>query len=140
MCRLSKLSNSQLNAFDEWLFDYRDIEKKIALRKLELQTPVSTDINVGGGKANQVSRETEDVIVRWSKDGRLNSYENFKASVVRMINTLDHELTDIFNLRWGVGSSNTWEEIAYKMHISRAGIYRKRERILTIFAEEIGKL
>lgn len=42
---MSKLSNAQLKAFDEWLFDYRDIERKIAIRKLELQTPVSTDIN-----------------------------------------------------------------------------------------------
>lgn len=137
---MSRLSNAQLKAFDEWLFDYREIGRKIALRKLELQTPVSTDINVGGGKANLVAKETEDIIVKWSKDGKIKSYENFRESVDRVKALLDKELTEIFELRWGVGSNNTWEEIAYKIHTSRAGTYRKRDRILTLFAQEIGKL
>ncbi|HER9586248.1 TPA: transcriptional regulator, partial [Streptococcus pyogenes] len=104
------------------------------------QTPVSTDINVGGGKANLVAKETEDIVVKWSKDGKIKSYENFRESVDRVKALLDKELTEIFELRWGVGSNNTWEEIAYKIHTSRAGTYRKRDRILTLFAQEIGKL
>lgn len=137
---MSKLSNAQLKAFDEWLFDYRDIERKIAIRKLELQTPVSTDINVGGGKSNLVAKETEDIVIKWSKDGKIKSYENFRESVDRVKALLDDELNYIFDLRWGTGSNNTWEEIAYKIHTSRARTYRKRDRILTLFAQQIGKL
>lgn len=137
---LRKLSNSQLKAFDEWLFDYRDIERKIALRKLELQTPVNTDINIGGSKSNIVSRETENIVVKWSSDWQIASYERFKGSVDRVIDQLDDGLKEVFNYRWGVGSSNTWEEIAPKIHTSTKSVYRKREHILTIFAKQIGKL
>ncbi|MCK1187789.1 transcriptional regulator [Streptococcus uberis] len=137
---MNKLSNSQLKAFDEWLFDYRDIDRKIALRKLEIQTPVSTDVNVGGGKSSLVSRKTEDVVAKWSSDWQIASYERFKGSVERTLLQLDDELKEIFNLRWGIGSSNTWEEIAPKIHTSIKGVYRKREHILTLFAQQIGKL
>lgn len=66
---MNKLSNSQLKAFDEWLFDYRVIERKIAIRKLELQTSVNDDSNIGGGKPNIVSKPTEKIIAKWSGDG-----------------------------------------------------------------------
>lgn len=137
---MNKLSNSQLKAFDEWLFDYRVIERKIAIRKLEIQTPVSTDVNVGGGKSSLVSRKTEDVVAKWSGDGQIASYENFRDRVLEVRSQLDDELNTIFDLRWGVGSKNTWQEIAVKMNISKTGIYRKREYILTLFGKQIGKL
>ncbi|HGN5648781.1 TPA: transcriptional regulator [Streptococcus pyogenes] len=137
---MSRLSNAQLKAFDEWLFDYRFIDNKIALRKLELQTDMNTEVdkNIGGGRANFVSKVTEDVVARWDSDRELKGLSNFKEAVIATLNLLDEEQTDIFNLRWGVGSSNTWEEIAYTRHLSRKSIYRKRERILEIFSKKIG--
>lgn len=137
---MNKLSNSQLKAFDEWLFDYRVIERKIAIRKLELQTTVNDDANIGGGKPNIVSKPTEKIIAKWSGDGQIASYENFRDRVLEVRSQLDDELNTIFDLRWGVGSKNTWQEIAVKMNISKTGIYRKREYILTLFGEQIGKL
>lgn len=137
---MNKLSNSQLKAFDEWLFDYRVIERKIAIRKLELQTSVNDDSNIGGGKHNIVSKPTEKIIAKWSGDGQIASYENFRDRVLEVRSQLDDELNTIFDLRWGVGSKNTWQEIAVKMNISKTGIYRKREYILTLFGKQIGKL
>ncbi|HFX4994359.1 TPA: transcriptional regulator, partial [Streptococcus pyogenes] len=101
---MSRLSNAQLKAFDEWLFDYRFIDNKIALRKLELQTDMNTavDKNIGGGRANFVSKVTEDVVARWDSDRELKGLSNFKEAVIATLNLLDEELTDIFNLRWGV--------------------------------------
>lgn len=137
---LNKLSSAQLKAFDEWLFDYRDIERKIAIRKLELQTFVDEDTNVGGGRANVVSKPTENIIGKWASDGQIISYENFRDRVTEVKKSLDDELNYIFELRWGIGSNNTWEEIALKVHTSKTGIYRKREHILTLFGKQIGKL
>ena len=137
---MDRLSNAQLKAFDEWLFDYRVIDRKIATRKVELQTEKEIDVNVGGTKGNRVSKPTEDTIAKWDEDHKIKSYENFQHSVEKTKSLLDEELSNIFELRWGIGSENTWEEIAYKIHSSRAGTYRKRDRILTIFAQQIGKL
>ena len=55
-----------------------------------------------------------------------------------MNNMLDEELKEIFNLRYSRGSCLTWREIAIQTHISERGIYRKRAKLLEIFAEEIG--
>ncbi|WP_249629974.1 transcriptional regulator [Streptococcus uberis] len=137
---MNKLSNAKLKAYDEALFDYRFIDNKIALRKLELQTDVNTEIdtNIGGGKANFVSKVTEDVVARWDSDRDLKGLINFKEAVIATLQILDKELTDIFYLRWGDGSTNTWEEIAYIKHLSRKSVYRKRERILEIFSKKVG--
>ncbi|WP_249629260.1 transcriptional regulator [Streptococcus uberis] len=137
---MNKLSNAKLKAYDEALFDYRIIDNKIALRKLELQTDVNTDVdtNIGGGRANFVSKVTEDVVARWDSDRDLKGLINFKEAVIATLQVLDNELTDIFYLRWGDGSTNTWEEIAYIKHVSRKSVYRKRERILEIFSKKVG--
>lgn len=137
---MNKLSNAKLKAYDEALFDYRFIDNKIALRKLELQTDVNTEIdtNIGGGKANFVSKVTEDIVSRWDSDRDLKGLINFKEAVIATLQILDNELTDIFYLRWGDGSTNTWEEIAYSKHLSRKSVYRKRERILEIFSKKVG--
>lgn len=134
-----KLTNAQLKAFDEWLFDYHSVDKKIAERKLEIQTQREYDENVGGGRSSNISKVTEELVIKWSRDGRIKALESFKKAVQETFNMLDDELQTIFNLRWGIGSCNTWEEISHKTHISKTNIYLKRERILSIFAEKMGK-
>ena len=135
-----KLSEVELRALDLKLFDYQQIDKKIAIRKLEIQTETSNDCNIGGGKANIISKPTETLIARWSSDVRLIGLEHFKNAVEATLRALDDELKKVFYLRWSRGSVNTWEEIADMIHVSRKSVYRKRERILTIFADFRGDL
>lgn len=68
---MGKLSNSQLKALDELLFDYVSIDHKIAVRKLEISDVPNTDENVGGGRTNIVSKPTETTVARWDSDQRL---------------------------------------------------------------------
>ena len=135
---MGKLSEVELRALDIKLFDYQQIDKKIAIRKLEIQTETSNDCNIGGGKANIVSKPTEMLIARWSSDVRIIGLEQFRSAIEVTLDALDDELKKIFYLRWSKGSVNTWEEIADMLHVSRKSIYRKRERILTIFADYRG--
>ena len=137
---MNKLSEVELRALDSKLFDYKQIDRKIAIRKLEIQTETSNDCNVGGGKANAISKPTENVIARWSSDVRINGLEQYRKAVEATIESLDDELKKIFYLRWSIRSVNTWEEIACMLNVSRKSIYRKRERILTIFADFRGDL
>ncbi|MFS1663337.1 transcriptional regulator [Streptococcus sp. zg-JUN1979] len=135
---MGKLTNSQLKALDELLFDYASLDHKIAVRKLELSDSPNDDINVGGGRANRVSNPTESLVLRWDSDRRLNSLYAQKNAIESTLEVLDDDLTHIFWLRWSRGSVNTWDAIAYKMHVSAKTIYRKRRRILEIFAEFYG--
>ena len=132
---MGKLSPATYKMLDELLFDYPMIDRKIAVRKLEIQTETSSDCNIGGGKANTISRPTENVVARWSSDVRINGLEQLRNAIEATLEALDDELKKVFYLRWSRGSVNTWEEIADMLHVSRKSIYRKRERILTIFAD-----
>ncbi|HFI0454415.1 TPA: transcriptional regulator [Streptococcus suis] len=137
---MRKLSDVELRALDAKLFDYQQIDKKIAIRKLEIQTETSNDYNVGGSRANIVSKPTETLVARWSSDTRINGLEQFRKAVEATLELLDDELKRIFYLRWSIRSVNTWEEIAVMLNVSRKSVYRKRERILTIFADFRGDL
>ncbi|MDK8393327.1 transcriptional regulator [Streptococcus pasteurianus] len=135
---MGKLSNSQLKALDELLFDYVSIDHKIAVRKLEISDVPNTDENVGGGRTNIVSKPTETTVARWDSDQRLNSLYAQKNAVENTLHMLDEDMERIFWLRWARGSVNTWDAIAGKMHMSIKTIYRKRQRILEIFADFYG--
>lgn len=135
---MGKLSNSQSKALDELLFDYVSIDHKIAVRKLEISDVPNTDENIGGGRSNIVPKPTESMIAKWDSDQRLNSLYAQKYAVESTLNVLDSDMTKIFWLRWSRGSVNTWEEIADKMAYDRSTIYRRRQRILEIFADFYG--
>ena len=51
---MGKLSNSQLKALDELLFDYVSIDHKIAVRKLEISDVPNDDENIGGGHKHRI--------------------------------------------------------------------------------------
>ncbi|MEE1326911.1 MAG: transcriptional regulator, partial [Streptococcus sp.] len=119
-------------------FDYVSIDHKIAVRKLEISDVPNTDENVGGGRTNIVSKPTENLVAKWDSDQRLNSLYAQKHAVESTLSTLDEDMTKIFWLRWSRGSVNTWEEIADKMAYDRSTIYRRRQRILEIFADFYG--
>ena len=85
-----------------------------------------------------MSKPTENLVAKWDSDQRLNSLYAQKHAVESTLNVLDSDMTKIFWLRWSRGSVNTWEEIADKMTYDRSTIYRRRQRILEIFADFYG--
>ena len=132
---MGKLSPATYKMLDELLFDYPMIDRKIAVRKLEIEDIPNEDANIGGGKSNRISKPVETLIVRWSSDVRINGLEQLRSAIEATLEALDDELKKVFYLRWSRGSVKTWEEIADMLHVSKKSIYRKRERILTIFAD-----
>ena len=59
---MNKLSEVELRSLDLKLFDYQQIDRKIAIRKLEIQTETSNDCNVGGSKSNTISKPVGNLI------------------------------------------------------------------------------
>ena len=47
---MNKLSEVELRVLDLKLFDYQQIDRKIAIRKLEIQTETSNDWDIVTGK------------------------------------------------------------------------------------------
>lgn len=116
-----KLSRNELAAFDCWLSEYQHTELKIQRLIILLS-------------------RTKDAKDREHLEQRIMSYENFTKTCNRVRDMLDDNLRQIFDLKFGRGSNNTWEEIADIVFVSHRHIYRKRQTILELFAEEIGRL
>lgn len=133
-----KYSNFNYQHLDSLLLEYKNIDREIAIRKLEIETSHETDVNVGGSRGNGISNPVETIIIKWDSDLRLKSLEHTKEIVEKLKTLLDSELSHIFDLRYGKYSSNSWEEIADKIHTSSRNVYRKRDRILEIFGELSG--
>ena len=135
-----KLSTSTKNSIDEEIFEYNSIVREIALRKLEIETEREHDENVGGGRNSIISKPVESIVLKYSDDPRIQYLERLRSDVEKCYNNLTKEQRVIFEMRWILNESNTWEEIAGKMHFSVKSIYRKREKILEKYAIVKGKM
>ena len=65
---MDNLTNIEYKYLDVVLSKYKYLPSRISRRKLEIETKHSTDINVGTGKTNQVTKRTEWLIERFDSD------------------------------------------------------------------------
>lgn len=133
---MKELNPTQLKAMDQWLSNYKDIDKKIKVRKLELETISVNDINKGFSKGLHVVKHSETVVCRWDSDIVIQSLTTIKTAIDDAVSKLDNEQSDIYFYRWIIGL--TWEEIGVKLKIKSKSIYRKRKKIIEIIAFNLG--
>lgn len=107
---MDSLTNIEYRYLDIVLMKYRHLPSRIARRKLEIETFHATDVNIGGGKNNQVTKRTEWLVERFDSDVKLKGLECQKRAVEATIGVLDETMTRVFELRWIDGY--TAEEIA----------------------------
>lgn len=135
---MGKLTHTQVKAIDEWLKEYKNIERRITLRKFELQENNKRDLNASIKQVNNISNTVESLVLKWDSDPKIKALEHFKNAVIETLKELDEEMKNIFVLRWQSNKRYTWDEIAEKHYISLASVYRRREAIASLFAENIG--
>lgn len=134
---MKTLSNRDLHSLDKELFKHKTIDRDIWARKAELMAKNGEDLV--GSRGGGISKPTENIIIKFSVDVPLKNLELFKETVETFKAQLTQEQLDIFDLRWGQASLD-WEEIADKLYISTATIYRKRAAILETYARTKGIL
>ena len=130
------LSNNLYKFLDSVLMKYRHLPSRIARRKLEIETFHATDVNIGGGKTNQVTKRTEWLIERFDSDVKLKGLECQQRAVEATIELLDDTMTRVFELRWIDGY--TPEEIAELTNSTGKNTQKRLERIMEIFADYWG--
>ncbi len=135
-----RLSRRALENLDDRLFNFRDIESRINRRKYELEHNRKPAENIGGGKANRISRPVEDIVIKWDEDSQLNNMYALKSAAETLVSQLNEEMYEIFAARWLDVNEPSWEEIAERLYMSRAKIYRKRQIILELFDKYSGEL
>ncbi|MCR1932635.1 DUF722 domain-containing protein [Enterococcus gallinarum] len=134
------LSEATKKSLDEELFEYNSIAYEIALRKLEIETTREQDENVGGGKSGYISKIPESLVIKYSEDSRIQYLEKLRSDIEQLYHECTEEQRLIIDLRWLLNESNTWEEVATKIHCSEKSVYRKREKILERYAKIKGKM
>ncbi|USI45397.1 DUF722 domain-containing protein [Leuconostoc mesenteroides] len=104
---------------DELLSDYFSgkIEMQIKLRKLDLQTPLVHDENIGGGKAqNKHVRLVDDILIREDEDTVLQELYKLRDQqqmITDILSTFDSELIRMANLRYDCRKRKyEWKHIA----------------------------
>ena len=133
---MDTLTNIEYKYLDIVLMKYRHLPSRIARRKLEIETFHATDVNIGGGKTNQVTKRTEWLIERFDSDVKLKGLECQLNAVEATIEVLDETMTRVFNLRWIDGY--TPEEIAELTNSTVKNTQKRLERIMEIFADYWG--
>lgn len=134
------LSEATKKSLDEELFEYNSLAYEIALRKLEIDTTKEQDENIGGGRSSHIAKIPEEKVIKYSEDRRIQYLEKLKKDVETCYKQLTDEQQRIFECRWLLDESNTWEEVANKVYCSTKSIYRKREKILEKYAKVKGKM
>ena len=140
MANRYRLSRRALENLDDRLYNYRNIESKINRRKYELEHDRKPSENIGGGKSNLISKPVEQIVIKWDEDSQLKNMYAFKEAVDTLLSKMNEEMFEIFMARWMDVNEPSWEEIADKLYMSRAKVYRKRQIILELFDTYSGEL
>lgn len=124
------MEDKELRALEIELSRYRSIDKRIAERQLELMSKNGIDFITH--QTNALLNSQEKIVGVWDEDITLRNLKLFKETVGRLLELLDVEQCQIFDLRWV--RCYSWRDIKDKIHCSKASVYRKREVILELYA------
>ena len=126
------LNSRELYFLDRELLKFKEVDRDIWVRTAEVMAKNGEELV--GSRGNRISKPTENTVIKLSSDVPLRNLELFKETVETFLEQLTTEQREIFDLRWGQ-SELEWEEIAGKLFVSDATIYRKRKTILKTYAK-----
>lgn len=126
------LNSRDLYFLDKELLKYKEVDRDIWIRTAEIMARNGEELV--GSRSGRISKPTENTVIKLSSDVPLRNLELFKETVETFLKELTSEQREIFELRWGQAELE-WEEIAGKLFVSDATIYRKRKTILRTYAK-----
>lgn len=127
-----KLSKKDYDLLDKELMQFKDIDKSIATRQMELMS--KDGINFLTYRTNGLLNHPDMIVEKWSDDLTLRNMDIFKETVQKLIEVMDDEQKEIFSLHW-LNHQYSWEEVMFYINCSKSSIYRKRKAILKIYAK-----
>ncbi|ABN10799.1 phage 31 late promoter transcriptional activator [Streptococcus pyogenes] len=127
-----KLSKKDYDLLDKELMQFKDIDKSIATRQMELMS--KDGINFLTYRTNGLLNHPDMIVEKWSDDLTLRNMDIFKETVQKLIEVMDDEQKEIFSLHW-LGHQYNWEEVMFSINCSKSSVYRKRKSILKIYAK-----
>lgn len=130
------LSNYLENRFRK----YKQYPMMIKRRRAELEYYPDKDESLSTSKSTVVANKEEAKRIKVLDDKVIANYYRYYKGVEKTLEKLDAQTRTLIEEKyWGENSWKNWYEFAKEKHYSTSSIYRLRDKVLAIFAEEIGE-
>lgn len=136
MNKYEKLDPSDLKAIEKKLLMVQRVDHAIQYRKYELEIK-DRDMNVGGSRPTRIANPTENLIMKWDSDSKLQSLYEFKKRIEELKNWFndDEDLQLVFHYCFESDKHYTIDEIAEKIYMNDRTVRRKKRKILEKYHE-----
>ena len=93
------LNSRELYFLDRELLKFKEVDRDIWVRTAEVMAKNGEELV--GSRGNQISKPTENTVIKLCSDVPLRNLELFKETVETFLKELTPEQREIFDLRWG---------------------------------------
>jgi RinA family phage transcriptional activator len=136
---MEELSKWQLGRLDEMFEEYQCVDYQLAKREFEVRYPYrEKDDNVGGGKSAMRADSEQKVIEALECDPRMIYLRHLKKVGDAACANMSDEQCKLYRARYKTQEYYDWKELTDVLNYDRSTIYRKRYRLLSILAKEVG--
>lgn len=137
---LKELKNKTTNLIKEYLSNYKWLEYEIQNRRLEIIHPLlDRDENIGGGRSNKNTSQTEITAVQLAMDIRIAQLERIKWAIDTVYKELDYTGKQFMELYYFNKAENlTLKGVALQVSISEPTVKRLNKKVVMRVGELMG--
>lgn len=131
------VSGNTYDYLEECFEQYYNIDRIIERRKHQLSLKKkNNDENIGGGRANFISRPTENLAIKMAEDKHINYYSDLKTNLDDAISKMTDDQLEIYDYRFNQGYD--WQSIQEMKGYTKPHMELKRKYLLQRLAREMG--
>lgn len=139
-----RLSSKEMAGLEADFMKISKVDKLIKRREFEVEWPFREfeDENVGGGRSSVTVNKAEKILEAKEKDNYLQRLYYLRNIRDAVLDVMTEQQKEIYKLRFCTNDYYDWLMVGelLKPQLSRAQIYRKREKLLELLAKEEGIL
>ncbi|MDC7953206.1 transcriptional regulator [Liquorilactobacillus mali] len=139
-----RLSSKEMQGLEADYEKIANIDKLINQREIELEWPYREyqDENVGGGRSTITSFKAQELIEKKEQDPYLQRLYRLRMIKDDLLIDMTKQQKQIYELRWCTDDYYDWLLVGELLEprLSKAQIYRKREKLLELLAKKEGIL
>ncbi|EJF00410.1 transcriptional activator-phage associated protein [Liquorilactobacillus mali KCTC 3596 = DSM 20444] len=139
-----RLSSKEMQGLEADYEKIANIDKLISQREIELEWPYREfqDENVGGGRSTITSFKAQELIEKKEQDPYLQRLYRLRMIKDDLLIDMTKQQRQIYELRWCTDDYYDWLLVGELLEprLSKAQIYRKREKLLELLAKKEGIL
>ncbi|KRN31111.1 hypothetical protein [Liquorilactobacillus mali] len=139
-----RLSSKEMQGLEADYEKIANIDKLISQREMEIEWPYREfkDENVNGSRSTTVSFKAQELIEKKEQDPYLQRLYRLRKIKDDLLLDMTKQQKQIYELRWCTDDYYDWLLVGELLEprLSKAQIYRKREKLLELLAKKEGIL